>query len=67
MAESDVLCRCNGVTKGTVAEAVRGGCRTGQEVSRTTRAGTGCGTCRSRIQEILDAAPQRSEGEPAAV
>lgn len=64
MAEDDVLCQCNGVTKGTVCAAVAGGCGSTAEVSRATRAGTGCGTCRSRIQELLDASRDR---EPAPV
>ena len=64
MAEEDVLCQCNGVTKGSVCAAVAGGCGSTAEVSRATRAGTGCGTCRSRIQELLDASRDR---EPAPV
>lgn len=57
MADDDVLCQCNGVSAGTIRGAVAGGCASTAEVSRCTRAGTGCGTCRSRIQELLDAAP----------
>ncbi|MFI8775714.1 FAD-dependent oxidoreductase [Brachybacterium paraconglomeratum] len=64
MAEEDVLCQCNGVTKGSVCAAVAGGCGSTAEVSRATRAGTGCGTCRSQIQELLDASRDR---EPAPV
>ena len=57
MADDDVLCQCNGVSAGTIRGAVAGGCASTAEASRCTRAGTGCGTCRSRIQELLDAAP----------
>lgn len=60
MAGSDILCQCNGVTKGHIDDAVRQGCGTVAEVSRCTRAGTGCGTCRSRIQELLDASSREA-------
>jgi len=53
-----VTCLCNGVTAGGITEAVRSGCGTVTEVGARTRAGTGCGGCRDRIQElILAAAP----------
>lgn len=67
MADSDVLCQCTGVTKGAVCAAVREGCGTSAEVSRCTRAGTGCGTCRPRIQELLDAARDLPAEAVAAV
>lgn len=67
MADSDVLCQCNGVSKGAVDEAVRNGCGSTSEVSRCTRAGTGCGTCRSSIQELLDASREAPVGAAAVV
>ncbi|EMY32621.1 nitrite reductase [Arthrobacter crystallopoietes BAB-32] len=48
------LCRCTGATVGSVEQAVAGGCSTVQEVSACTRAGSGCGSCKSRIQQLID-------------
>lgn len=47
------LCRCAGVSRGIVQEAVLGGCSTVDEVSKSTRAGTGCGGCRDSVRELI--------------
>lgn len=49
------VCNCNGVSKGAIATAARGGCRTLKTLCEATRAGTGCGTCKRDVQSILDA------------
>ncbi|GGE69034.1 FAD-dependent oxidoreductase [Nesterenkonia cremea] len=49
----DVLCRCAGTTAGMVQEAAESCCRTVDEISAETRAGTGCGTCHKTIEKIL--------------
>lgn len=48
----DVLCRCSGATAGQVAEAAAT-CATVDEVGGRCGAGTGCGTCRDRIERML--------------
>ena len=48
------LCRCAGVSRGTVQEAVLGGCSTVEEVSKSTRAGSGCGGCRDSVRELIE-------------
>jgi assimilatory nitrate reductase electron transfer subunit len=48
------LCRCAGVSRGEVQEAVDSGCSTVEEVSRRTRAGTGCGGCREGVRELIE-------------
>lgn len=48
------LCRCAGVSRGTVEEAVAGGCSTVEEVSKETRASTGCGGCSDSVREIIE-------------
>ncbi|MDQ4504479.1 FAD-dependent oxidoreductase [Sinomonas sp. ASV322] len=48
------LCRCAGVSRGTVQEAVVGGCSTVEEVSKATRAGTGCGGCKDSVRELIE-------------
>jgi len=47
------VCRCNGVSAGQIAAAVADGNTTLSAVSRATRAGTGCGSCKDRICELL--------------
>lgn len=50
------VCICNAVSVGAVEDAITGGCESVAEVGRCTRAGTGCGGCRARIAEMLNAA-----------
>ncbi|MFJ5861576.1 FAD-dependent oxidoreductase [Pseudarthrobacter sp. NPDC092439] len=48
------VCRCAGVAGGTIADAVAGGCATLGEVSKVTRAGTGCGGCHEDIKGLIE-------------
>ena len=48
------ICNCNGVSKGKIAEAVEDGKVTLQEVCSATRAGTGCGTCKTQVPAVVD-------------
>jgi assimilatory nitrate reductase electron transfer subunit len=48
------LCRCAGVTQGEVATAVADGCSTVEDVSKATRAGTGCGGCRDGVRDLIE-------------
>jgi nitrite reductase (NADH) large subunit len=60
------ICDCNGVCKGALVEAVTdGGCATPREVMAVTRAGTGCGSCRPAVVEIVAAATGGLSDEPA--
>jgi assimilatory nitrate reductase electron transfer subunit len=47
------VCRCNGVTKGTIIRAWSAGARTEADLARTTRAGTGCGSCADTVTGLL--------------
>jgi nitrite reductase (NADH) large subunit len=48
------VCDCNGVSKAEIVAAVRErGCATAREVMNVTRAGTGCGSCRARVTELV--------------
>jgi nitrite reductase (NADH) large subunit len=44
------------VCKGQLLEAVAGGCSTPREVMATTRAGTGCGSCKALVIDVVAAA-----------
>lgn len=48
------VCRCNGVTAGQITAAIDEGHDDLPAIGRATRAGTGCGTCKDRICELLD-------------
>ncbi|MEJ7891064.1 MAG: nitrite reductase large subunit NirB [Solirubrobacteraceae bacterium] len=66
LPDSAQVCDCNGVCKGAIAAAVTdGGCATPREVMAVTRAGTGCGSCKPMVREIvLDVAGDAAD-EPA--
>jgi len=60
------ICNCNTVCKGELVAAVsEGGCATPREVMARTRAGTGCGSCRSSVIAIVAAATGGLKDEPA--
>jgi nitrite reductase (NADH) large subunit len=61
------ICNCNGVTKGQLRTAVAGGCRTLRTLCDKTRAGTGCGSCKAQVQQVLEAvAGDEVADDPAA-
>jgi nitrite reductase (NADH) large subunit len=60
------VCNCNGVCKGELLAAVTdAGCATPREVMQRTRAGTGCGSCKGAVVEIVGAATGGEVDEPA--
>ncbi len=66
LPDSAQICDCNGVCKGALVEAVtEGGCATPREVMAVTRAGTGCGSCRGAVAEIVAVATGGLSDEPA--
>jgi nitrite reductase (NADH) large subunit len=49
------VCGCNGVSKGQVLVAIQEkGCKSVSAVGDETRAGTGCGSCKPLVREILE-------------
>ena len=60
------VCNCNGVCKGDLLAAVeRDGCGTAREVMARTRAGTGCGSCKPLVVDIVALATGGRADEPA--
>lgn len=53
MPDDQQVCNCNGVTKGTIAACVASGTKDATAVMKATRAGTGCGSCRKLVGEIV--------------
>ncbi|WP_285248227.1 FAD-dependent oxidoreductase [Pseudarthrobacter sp. efr-133-R2A-89] len=48
------VCRCAGVSGAAIQGAVEGGCSTVADVSKATRAGTGCGGCHEDIKGLIE-------------
>ena len=69
MPQSKVVCGCNGVSKGTIVQAIQErGLTTLAQVKECTRASTGCGSCTELCQQLLKAvAPQFQEEEKKAL
>jgi nitrite reductase (NADH) large subunit len=60
------VCNCNGVCKGDLVAAVeQDGCGTPREVMARTRAGTGCGSCKPLVIDIVALATGGRADEPA--
>ena len=54
MALSGIICNCNGVSKGTIIEAVQaGGLSTVDQVKKCTKASGSCGGCKPLVSELL--------------
>ena len=54
MADSDEVCGCNGVTKGTICKAIKDkGLFTLDEVRKHTKASGGCGSCTGLVEQLL--------------
>jgi nitrite reductase (NADH) large subunit len=47
------VCNCNGVSKAAIAACVAGGVHSAAGVMNATRAGKGCGSCKSLVAEVV--------------
>jgi nitrite reductase (NADH) large subunit len=54
MPDEAQVCNCNGVSKGSIGACVKLGKRTGKAVMLTTRAGMGCGSCKSLVGDLVE-------------
>jgi nitrite reductase (NADH) large subunit len=52
LAEREI-CNCNHVTESAIVDAIRDGCDTLPALCESTRAGTGCGSCRGQLTTLL--------------
>lgn len=49
------ICNCNGVSKGCIKDAIMiGKCKSVTQVGAHTKAGTGCGSCKSLVLQLLE-------------
>ena len=61
------ICNCNGVKKGAIVECVASGKRSVKSVIEATRAGTGCGSCKTLVTELVEwACKGQVEEDPSA-
>ena len=61
------ICNCNGVNKGDIARCAAGGAMSVNAVMKSTRAGTGCGSCKAQVAEIVEwAAGDELVDDPSA-
>ena len=54
MPDAAQICNCNGVSKGAIRKCVMGGKKSVKGVMDATRAGMGCGSCKSLVKEIVE-------------
>ena len=59
LPDDATICHCNAVSKDALAICIAQGAVSLGEVMAQTRAGTGCGSCKSALRELL-AAPQKT-------
>ncbi len=54
MADTDEVCGCNGVTKGSICKAIKDkGLFTLEEVRKHTKASASCGSCTGLVEQLL--------------
>lgn len=53
---TEIICRCNNVSRETIEQAIRDGARTMNEIFDMTQAGVGAcgGTCRRKLGPLLN-------------
>ncbi|MFC3038715.1 nitrite reductase large subunit NirB [Virgibacillus xinjiangensis] len=55
MPEEELICGCNGVSKGTIVEAIQSqGLTSVEQVKGCTNASRSCGTCQSLVSDLLE-------------
>lgn len=62
MERGAIVCACFDIGVNQIAAAARQGCQTVEAVGTATQAGTNCGSCRSEIRRIIDAARIQKAG-----
>ncbi len=67
LADAAQVCNCNGVSKAALVKTVQSGVKTLSGVMDATRAGKGCGSCKSLVAQIVEwAADGEIEEDPSA-
>lgn len=54
MQDDEIICGCNGVSKGTIVDAIKsGGCTSVGQIKACTKASASCGGCKPIVEGIL--------------
>ncbi|MEV5026952.1 nitrite reductase large subunit NirB [Paenibacillus sp. LPE1-1-1.1] len=65
MADDEIICGCNGVSKGTIADAIANkGCNTVGAIKSCTKASASCGGCKPLVEGLLHLYAGDAVGEP---
>jgi nitrite reductase (NADH) large subunit len=48
------ICSCNNVTRGDIEAAVDNGCESAADVTKETKAGSTCGSCKVQVKKIVE-------------
>jgi nitrite reductase (NADH) large subunit len=65
LPDAHQICDCNGVNKGTICTAIKAGKCTVPSVGKATRAGTGCGSCKTLIKGLIEAVAGSVKADPS--
>jgi nitrite reductase (NADH) large subunit len=57
-AADRIVCNCNKVTERTLREVIAAGAESVVALGEVTKAGTGCGSCKGELQELIAARPR---------
>ncbi len=58
------ICNCNGVSKRQIVEAIRGGAASVAKVGASTKAGTGCQSCKGLVAQLIEAYAGEVKADP---
>ncbi|MEF2966795.1 nitrite reductase large subunit NirB [Paenibacillus sp. M1] len=64
MANDEIICGCNGVSKGAIIDAIHDGCNTVGAIKACTKASGSCGGCKPLVEGLLELYGDGSVGEP---
>ncbi|OWR31088.1 nitrite reductase large subunit [Saccharibacillus sp. O23] len=53
MPEGEIVCGCNGVSKGDIVSAIEGGCTSLGQIKGCTKASASCGGCKPLVEGLL--------------
>jgi nitrite reductase (NADH) large subunit len=59
------ICDCNGVSKAAIVAAIKSGKTSLPAVGKCTRAGTGCGSCKTMIKSLIEAVAGEVKADPS--
>ena len=65
LPDAHQICDCNGVSKGTICDAIKKGKCTVPAVGKATRAGTGCGSCKGLVKGLIEAVAGSVKADPS--